>query len=235
MWSALGGTLTLAMGLALSPIAITTALILLLGPRGKTRTALFAFGWFDMMFVITVIPMWLTDAADENDPVATDDGIDVLHLVFGVLFLILAVVTWRKRPAADRVEADAERALAGDDGKPGLFDRLDGMGLLVCLGLGLAEGVVIVKNLPLAISAGARLGSAGLSNEAGLVASLIFAAVASIAIVAPLIAALVGGERVVAPLREARRWIELHMTAITLVVLLIVGVLFLGEGLGLAD
>ncbi|UQE75556.1 GAP family protein [Gordonia sp. PP30] len=247
MWSALGSTFGLAMGLALSPLAITTALILLLGDRGKLRAVFFAVGWWVAMFGITLIPMLVTDGAEEDDPSGTSGGVDILHLVFGVLFFVLAALTWIKRPNHDRavkVDEAEESALEVVEqemldvepaGKPGILDRLDGLGVWACLLVGLAQGVLIIKNIPLGISAGAQIGQAQVPQAEQWAIVAIFAAIATAGALIPLLTAVVGGRRVEAGLYEARHWIEANMTAITLVVLVVVGGIFLGEGLGLAD
>ena len=230
MWAGLGDTLPMAMGLALSPVAITTALVFLPAPRGRVKTALFAAGWFLPIFAVTAISMVVTDVADEEDPTGTADGLDVLHLAFGILFFALAALAWIKRPDRDRGDRAAD---ALDEHKPGLMDRLDGMGVWAALGVGVAEGVVILKNIPLAISAGTTLGAVDMSTEAGLAMAAVFTALATLGVLVPLGLVLIGGARVEGSLREARAWIDAHMTAITLVVLLVFGALFLGEGLNL--
>lgn len=247
MWGALGDTFGLALGLALSPFAITTALILLLGDRGRIRASFFAVGWFVAMYVITLVPLLVTDVADEDDPSGTATGIDILHLGFAALFFLLAALTWIKRPTAGakaagkgdaptRAEVLELEALDLEaPGKKSLFQRLDGIGIWGCLALGLAQGVLIIKNIPLGISAGVQLGSADIGPTQSFLIVAIFAAMASLGALLPLAAAVFGGETVDHSLREARRWIEAHMMPITLVVLLVVGVIFLGEGLGLAD
>lgn len=247
MWQALGSTFGLAMGLALSPLAITTALILLLGANGRARALFFAVGWWIAMFVITLIPMLVTDVADEEDATGTAGGIDILHLVFGVLFFVLAAVTWIKRPRRDRMTAavgapssptevvEQEMLDLEPDEKKGIMGRLDGLGIWACLVVGLAQGVLIIKNIPLGISAGAQLGQAQVPAAEQWVIVAVFAVLAAAGVLLPLLVAAVGGAKVEHSLLEARHWIEANMTAITLVVLVVVGGIFLGEGLGLAD
>ncbi|MFF2020512.1 hypothetical protein ACFVW2_01680 [Streptomyces sp. NPDC058171] len=41
MWTAIGDALPLATGLTLSPLAVITGIVLLLGDRGRAKTALF--------------------------------------------------------------------------------------------------------------------------------------------------------------------------------------------------
>lgn len=240
MWSVLGSTFPLAMGLTMSPVGITTALMLLLGNRGLIRALLFAVGWYAGMFLITIIPMLLAQTADEADPSATDDGIDILHLVFGVLFFVLAWITWKRRPSPQKEVEVAVPLPGSDSGEPeapakkGLMERLDSLGLWGCLAVGVVEAVAIIKNIPLGISAGAVLGQAELPIIESVIAVAIFALLATLAVLIPLIVALVGGEKVMHGLHEARHWIEANMTAITLMVLLVVGAIFLGQGLGLS-
>lgn len=231
MWAGLGPTLPMAMGLALSPVAATTALVLLPAPRGRIKTLLFLAGWYAVLFAVMALAMVFTDAADEDDPTGTAEGIDILHLVFGILFFLLAIAAWIKRPARDREDGVP---LEGEEAKPGMMARLDGLGIWACFGVGVAEAVLIIKNIPLGVSAGATLGRADLSTAGGLGTVAILTAVASLSILIPLVAVLIGGSRATGSLRQARAWIEAHMTAITLVVLIVFGTIFLGEGLNLA-
>ncbi|MGB3698636.1 MAG: GAP family protein [Gordonia sp. (in: high G+C Gram-positive bacteria)] len=253
MLGALGGTFGYAMGLALSPIAITTILVLLTGERrGHLRGFVFAIGWFIGVFVITLVPMLLTDVAHDDDPSGTETGLDILHLVFAAVFFILAVVTWIKRPAHDRVRS-TEPALVGAEAvhprrdalvheaadlepadKKGFLSRIDDLGVWACLGLGIAQAIIILKDIPLGISAGTTLGATDLTDAGQVVSVIVFSVLASLALLLPLLVSVLGGAKVDDALREWRRWIEANMTAITLVVLLVVGVIFLGQGLGVA-
>lgn len=234
MWSALGGTFALAMALTLSPIAIAAVLVLALGQRGMARAFLFGVGWFTSMFLMTFISALFTTPAIEEDPEGTADGIDILHLAFGVLFFVLAYITWHRRPSA---KSELEHAAVGDEPeKNGLFQRIDNLGLIGCVVLGLAMGTLIIKNPPLAISAGVQLGSVpGVGVAETAVVTAVFAALATLGTLVLIVFMLVGGDGVRRRLQDARTWIEVHMTGVTMAVLLIVGTIFIGEGLSLAD
>ncbi len=223
MWEAIGDALPLAIGLALSPFAIVTGIVLLLGARGRVKTALFGVGWFVAILVIATIALWVVEAADAVDEEHTSVGVDIGQLLFAALFLGLAVLTWAKRPTGE------------EPPKSRLLDRLDGLSVIGALGLGLAQGFVVVKNIPLALGAGARFGEAGLTGANAVTALVVFALVASLGVLVPLAVALVGGQRLTPALTELRDWIEANMTAITLIVLLLLGGLFLGQGLGVLD
>ncbi|MFZ2511996.1 MAG: GAP family protein [Gordonia sp. (in: high G+C Gram-positive bacteria)] len=234
MWDALGGTFALAMALTLSPLSITAVLVLGLGARGTLRALLFSVGWFISMFAITFITALVTGTAVEEDPEGTSGGIDILHLVFGVLFFILAYITWRRRPSA---KSEVEHAAVGEEKeKNGLFARIDNLGLASCVAVGFAMGLLIIKNPPLAISAGVQLGSVpDITTGQTVIVVLIFAALATIAPLALLGFMAIGGPKVRGSLQNGRTWIEANMTAVTLAILLIVGTIFLGEGLAIID
>lgn len=65
MWTSIGDTLPLAIGLALSPFAIVTGIVLLLGTHGRAKTAMFGLGWFAAILTIAAIAFWVVEAAEE--------------------------------------------------------------------------------------------------------------------------------------------------------------------------
>ena len=222
LWTAIGDVLPLTIALTLSPLALITGIVLLLGPGGQVRSALFGLGWFAYLFAVAAVAFWMVDVAEDASAESAADGVDVVQLLLGVLFLALTVVSWRKRPRPG--EPVKENAILA---------RLAGITPLGALGLGLAQGIGVVKNTPLALGAGARLGESGLSGRQGLVALLVFAVVSTGGILVPLLVSVVGGQRVTDRLTDARGWLEANMSPITITVLLIVGFYFLGQGLGI--
>lgn len=223
MWSAIGDTLPLAVGLALSPVALATAVMLLLGSRGRVKTALFGVGWFVVLLVITAIAAAIVDVADDDAPEATKDGVDIVLLVIAVLFAVLALVAWKKRPKE------------GDEEKPSILDRLDGLSVWGALAMGFAQGVIVIKNIPLAAAAGARLGEADLDTAALIVGLVVFALVAASGVIIPLVLAVLGGERAAPILARFRDWLSYNMTTISIVVLFVLSAYFFGQGIGILD
>lgn len=223
MISALSETLTYAIGLAISPFAITSAIVLLMGDRGRTKTAFFGLGWFVALSVITAIALVVVDNADDEFPEETADGIDIISMVFAALFFVLAAVTWLKRRSShsDQEAADGESAR-----KPSILDRLGSVGPLGCLGLGLAQGFIVIKNIPLGISAGAELGSEGLNSAEAVGAVAIFAFLASLGIVIPLVATIVGGDRSQHALARSRTWLDANMITIMLILFIALGLYY---------
>lgn len=230
MWTAIGETLPLAIGLAMSPFAIVTGIILLLGRRGRLKSLLFGLGWFIAIVLLAVVALVVVEMAADASQAATEDGVDIAQLVFAALFLVLAGVTWSKRSRSGDVDPEG----AEDPGR-GLVARLAGMSVPGAFVMGVVQGLVVVKNLPLALGAGAVFGEAGLVGGQAVTAVAVFSFVATLGVLVPLAIAVIGGERLEPNLVRSRDWLEANMDAITLVVLLVLGALFLGQGLGVLD
>lgn len=235
MWTAIGEALPLAIGLALSPFAIVTGIVLLLGSLGRLKTAVFGLGWFAAILTIAALAFWVVEAAEEVSDAYTSGGVVIVQLVFAALFLVLAGVSWTKRPKGGDAASDGVATADAQAAKPKLLDRLDGLSVLGALGVGLAQGFLVIKDIPLALGAGARFGEAGLHGSEAIAALVLFALIASLGVVVPLVIALIGGPRLDARLRSLRTWLEANMSPITIVVLLVLGGYFLGQGLGILD
>lgn len=216
MIAAFGSIVPMAIALAIAPLTIITGIVLLLGERGRLKASLFGVGWFLTLAVVTAVAYMFTDAAEEESVEATDDGVHILTAVIGVFFLVVAVVLWFRRPAAD---AEHEESA--------LLRRLAGMSPIGALALGAIEGVVVIKNIPLCIGAGAILArSSELGPEAWVIIAA-FALVASLGVVVPVAVAVIGGSKLDPTLTRTRAWLEEHMSPITIITMVVVGVYFL--------
>ncbi len=210
--------------IGISPFAIVTSVVLLMGENGARRATPFALGWMISIGVITTIAYLAVDAARGADATATEDGTDVVRIALGLGFLVLAWLSWRKRPRD-----------GGPSAKGKMLDRLTGISPQKAFSLGLIQAVVVVKNIPLAVAGGARLGESALGGAAAVAAILIFAIVASIGMFALITLAVVGGERFDAPIAAFREWLEENLTTITIVVTALIGAVLLGQGLAVFD
>lgn len=221
MGSAIGEVLPLAVALAVSPFAVVTGVVLLLGARGRLRAALFGCGWFAGLLLVATAAFLIVDAAYAGDPDDADQAVDLVTIGLGVLFLALAVLSWRKRPA------DGERPREAK-----LLDRLGALSPAAALGLGAAQSVLVIKNVPLAVGAGVAARDAGLTDSEGFVLLAGFAFVASCGVLVPVLVALLGGASAEAKLANLQRWLETNLTTITVAILGLLSVLFLAQGLG---
>jgi hypothetical protein len=223
-WTAIGDVFPFAIAIGLSPFAVITVVVLLMGQDGRWKATLFASGWFVVVGAIAAVAYLFVEAAEEADGATSAAGVGVVQLLLGVGFFALAWLSWRKRPSPGE-PAEAMKVL----------ERVTRISPLGAFGFGLLQGVVVVKNIPLGLAGGARLGEADLNGGQAVVGLLIFALFASAGMIALIVLSAMGGARFHASLGSLRRWLELNMTSITVAVAVLIGALLVGRGLAILD
>jgi hypothetical protein len=224
MWSVLGEVLSQAIGIAISPIPVVLVILVLVSARARSNGLAFAAGWLLGVLLVVSAAYALSDTADvATDPEAADGG-SAVQVLLGLVFVALAVRTWRQRPRPG-VESPP----------PKLFGAMDSMAAIKVFALAFGAAAVNFKNLPLAISSGVTIASAGLSSAEGLTTLVIFGVVASLTIIVPVAAVLVLGERTRPPLDALKDWLLANNSTIMLVLFVVLAAKMLGSGLALAN
>jgi threonine/homoserine/homoserine lactone efflux protein len=217
---AIGNVLPAAVAVALSPIPIVAIVLVLGSPRARTAGPAFAIGWVVGLGAVSVAVTLLASGASEQDSAAAD-GVRWGLAAIGVLFLLMALRQWRKRPGpGEQPEMPRWMASVGSVTWPR------------ALGLGLLLSAANPKNLALTVAASASIAQAGLEVGERLLADAVFVAIGSITVVGAVLFALVAPRRSVSPLERVRGFMAEHNTAIMIVLLLVLGVKFLGDALG---
>jgi threonine/homoserine/homoserine lactone efflux protein len=215
----LGEILPLAIGIAISPIPIIAAILMLLSPRAKRTSVGFLIGWLAGIVVAVVLFTLLTSVIPQDNagpsPVA-----GVIKIILGALLLFLAIKQWRTRPA------EGEQA-----SMPKWMLAIDSMTAGKALGLGFLLSAVNPKNLLMAISAGVIVGSADLAVGQIAVVIIIFVLLAASTVLIPVIGNLIASARMAGPLDRLREWLVDNNALIMAVLLLVIGVAVIGKGL----
>ena len=217
----IGAILPLAIGVAISPIPIIAAILMLLSPRARSTGVGFLLGWLVGVIVAVTVFTLLAAVLPENDPDASKPIAGTIQLILGILLLLLAVRQWRSRPKRGEEPALPKWMSAIDS-------MTTGRGLL----LGFVLAAVNPKNLLLAASAGIVIGSAGLSVGSEILAIAVFTVIAVISVAAPVIAYLVAADRMRGPLDALRGWLVHNNATVMAVLLLVIGVSVIGKGIG---
>ncbi|QIZ97474.1 GAP family protein [Leifsonia sp. PS1209] len=217
----IGAILPLAIGVAISPIPIIAAILMLLSPRARSTGVGFLLGWLVGVIVAVTVFTLLAAVLPENDPDASKPIAGTIQLILGILLLLLAVRQWRSRPKHGEEPALPKWMSAIDS-------MTTGRGLL----LGFVLAAVNPKNLLLAASAGIVIGSAGLSVGSEILAIAVFTVIAVISVAAPVIAYLVAADRMRGPLDALRGWLVHNNATVMAVLLLVIGVSVIGKGIG---
>ena len=220
MGQGISAILGFAVGVAVSPVPIIAVILMLFSARARVNGPLFLVGWVVALAVVSGVAYAVADGGDASTSSTSADTIAWGKILFGLLFLLLAVRTWRKRPAPG-AEAEMPAWMAGIDGfTPGK-----------ALAFGVLLAGVNPKNLMLAIAAGTALATLGLPTEQAIGSLLVFVVLGSLTIAAPVGYYLLGGQKAADALTELKTWLSVHNDAVMTVLFLVLGVDLIAKGL----
>lgn len=221
MGAVIGELLPLAVGVAISPIPIIAVILMLLSRQpAKTSTGLLT-GWVAGIVVVTAVAMLLVEQEANTSAGNPSTVSSVLKLIFGLLMVVLAAKQWRERPKPGQTAV-----------MPKWMSTLDSFTFGKALGLGFVASAVNPKNLVLSLGAGTTIGAAHLSGGGDLVAVAVYTLIAASTVTVPVIGYLAARDRMAGPLDSLRAWLEQNNATLMTVVLLVIGVVLLGEGIG---
>jgi threonine/homoserine/homoserine lactone efflux protein len=221
MGPVIGEILPLAVGVAISPVPIIAAILMLLSPKAKGASVGFLLGWITGIVVAIVVFTLLSSVLPAQDESGSSPVRGVIKIILGALLLFLALRQWRGRPA------EGEQATM-----PKWMSAIDSMTAGKALGLGFLLSAVNPKNLLMAISAGLIIGGAGLAVGQTVVVIVIFVLLAASTVLIPVVAYLIASERLAGPLDSLRAWLVNNNATIMAVLLLVIGVAVIGKGIG---
>lgn len=219
MAQAVGDVFALGVGVWLNPLAIVFLILILLSPSATVNGIAFSAGWFVAVFALAAVAFVLSEVTDADTTASAQDGIDGMRILVGLGFWLLAYLQIRRR------------ANGASKSPPAFFDRIATLGPKGALISGALLAVANVKAIPLTLSAGASLAGAGLSGSRGLIALAIFAGISSLGILALVVATFALGDRATQPLTKLKDGVLENLTAIVVVILVLLGAVFIGQGL----
>jgi threonine/homoserine/homoserine lactone efflux protein len=220
MGAVIGESLPLALGVAISPIPIIAAILMLLSPKARTTSVGFLLGWILGIVVAVTVFTLLSAIIPAADPAQSQPIQGVIQLVLGALLLLLALSQWRKRP-----KNGAEPTM------PKWMRAIDKVTFPVALGLGFLLSGLNPKNLLLAASAGVDIGGAQLDGGATIVVIAIFTVLAASTVLVPVVGYLFAADRLRGALDALRVWLTRENAVIMAILLLVIGVSMLGKGI----
>ena len=222
-WPVIGAVLPQALGIALSPVPMVCIVLVLLSRQPIRAGSSFAVGWVGALAIATGLVVVLTDVATDDGSEAARDGVDLVKLAVGVLFAVLAVRYWRKRPSPGETPP-----------RPAIVDKITTLSgpALVLTGAGAA--LANLKNLPLVIGAGTQIGGSGLTTGQEVGATACFVIAASLTVLVPLLAVVIAGaERSAPTLKTLEKWLLSNLNTILVVLLAVLATVMIGQGLDL--
>jgi threonine/homoserine/homoserine lactone efflux protein len=220
MGQAIGNTLPMAIGVAISPVPIIAVVLMLGTPRARANGPAFALGWLAGLTIVGTIVLVAANGNATSSSGGPATWVNVLKLVFGVLFLFLAAHSWRGRPKA------GEEAVM-----PKWMAAIDGFGAAKSLGAGVLLSALNPKNLALTAAAAAAIAQTDIAGGQQAVVLAVFILIGSLTILVPVIIYFVMGAKAKTILDDLKGFMTAHNAAIMTVLLLVLGAKLIGDAI----
>ena len=174
MGQAIGDLLPSAIGVALSPVPIIAVILILATPKARSNGPAFAVGWVLGLVIVSVIVLLVAGGSDDPDS-GSSTAVDVIKLLLGLLFLVMAFKQWQGRPKP------GEEATM-----PTWMSTVDRFAPGKSLVFGAALSGANPKNLALTVAAAASIAQAGLSGSESAIAVAVFVVIGSLTVAGPV-------------------------------------------------
>ena len=221
MGQAIGASLPLAIGVALSPVPIIAVVLMLTTRRARVNGPLFVLGWLAGLAVVGTIVLCVAGPAGASSSGSPATWVSWVKVVLGLLLLLVAARQFRTRPK------DGDQAAL-----PKWMASVDDITPLSACGLAALLAGVNPKNLLLAVGGAASIAQTGISGGGQAVAYLVFALVGTLGVGIPVGAYLALGPRADKPLGALKDWMGEHNAVIMSVLCLVIGVKLIGDAIG---
>lgn len=212
--SVLAELIPLALVIALSPLSIIPAVLMLQTPRPRPTGLAFVAGWLIGLAALTAIFVTVSGAIGgfEKPP----SWASWLRIVIGAALVVFGIVRFVRRHASAH--------------QPKWLRSMTTLTPVKAAGTAAVLTVANPKVLLLCVAAGLAIGSAGLGDAVWL-AVVYFAVVAGSTVALPILAYVVSGGRLDEPLARLKDWMERNHATLMAVILVVIGLLVLYKGI----
>lgn len=214
--SVLTELIPLALVVALSPLSIIPAVLVLHTPLPRPTGLAFLVGWLVGLAALTAIFVEVSSLLGGlgNKPPSWASG---LRIVVGAALIVFGLYRWltRKRSAHT----------------PGWMNSMGKLTPARAAGAAALLTVLNPKVLFMCAAAGLAIGTAGLSGTHAWVAVAWYVAVAGSTVAIPILAYAVSGDRLDGPLERLKDWMEQQHAALVAAILIVIGLLVLYKGI----
>ena len=220
MGEAIGGSLPLAAGIAISPIPIIAVVLMLTSRKARVNGPAFVIGWLLGLGIVGVIVLSLAGSAGASKSGSPATWVSWVKIVLAALLLLVAARQFGRRPHGGE-EAQLPKWMA----------TIDKTTPLAALGLAAALSGANPKNLLLAAGGAATIAQTGIPAGQQAVAYLVFALIGTLGVGIPVGIYFVMGERSEKLLAGLKNWMGAHNAVIMSVLCLIIGVKLIGDAI----
>jgi Sap, sulfolipid-1-addressing protein len=220
MGQAIGGSLPLAVGIALSPIPIIAVVLMLTSQKARVNGPVFVAGWLAGLAVVGAIVLAIAGSGGASQSGSPAPWVSWVKIVLGFLLLLVAARQFRSRPHG------------GDEPQmPKWMTTIDKTSPPAAFGLAAALSGANPKNLLLAVGGAAAIAQTGISGGQQALAYLVFAVIGTLGVGTPVVLYFALGDRSQKLLAQLKDWMSEHNAVIMTVLCLIIGVKLIGDAI----
>jgi threonine/homoserine/homoserine lactone efflux protein len=220
MGQAIGDSLPLAIGVAISPVPIIAIILMLLSKRSGANSASFLLGWVVGVVLVLSVVVTVAGTATLESSSGPSATVSWIKIGLGVLLLIVGLRDWRKRP-----KKGEEPTL------PKWLTTIESITPTKSGGLGLLLSAVNPKNLLLLVGAGVVIAQEATTTGDKVVAMIVFIVIAISTVALPVILNLTMGDKARAILDALNDWLKANNATVMAVLILVIGFVLVGKGI----
>ena len=213
--SASAEVLPLALVIALSPLSIIPAVLILQSPRPRPSGLAFLAGWVLGLTALTAAFVGASNLLEQrsgNPPMWTHWA----RITLGAVLIVWGLYRWSTRHSKPH-------AIPGTR-------HLTEAGPAKALAIGAVLTVVNPKVLLICLAAGLAIGTSA-SEDGKYWVTAVFVAVAASTVALPILAYAVSGDRLDPTLMRVKTWMEANSAALIAAILVIIGLMVLYKGI----
>ena len=205
----------LALVVALSPLSIIPAVLVLHTPRPRPTGLAFLAGWLVGLTALTAI---FLEVSNLLGGLSKPPGwASWLRIVVGAALIAFGIYRWLTRKRSGHT--------------PGWMQSLGKLTPARAALAGVALTVVNPKVLFICAAAGLAIGTAGLGTTGAWIAEAWYVAFAGSTVAIPILAYAVSGDSLDEPLRRLKDWMERQHATLVAGILIVIGLLVLYKGI----
>ncbi len=205
----------LALVVALSPLSIIPAVLVLHTPKPRPTGLAFLAGWLIGLAALTAIFVEVSGLIGGFDK--PPSWASWVRVVLGVALIVFGIYKWFTRKKAEHT--------------PKWMSSLTTIAPGRALVTAMVLCVVNPKVLLICAAAGLAIGTAGLGMTGVWFAELAYVLVAASTVALPILAYLVAGERLDPALARLKDWMERQHAVLLAIILVVIGLLVLYKGI----
>ena len=206
----------LAAVVAVSPLSIIPAVLVLQAPRPRPSGLAFLGGWVLSLVVLTSLFVGASGLLGGLHK-APPAWASWLRVVLGSALILFGIYRWLNRHG----HTESPRWMR-------VFDTITPVRAAI---IGAVLVVVRPEVLIVCIAAGLDIGAKGLSVADEVICAAFFVAASASTVAIPILAYAAAGQRLDAPLVRLKDWMDRHTAALLAVVLILIGLMVLYNGI----